>query len=651
MDLGKEAQKYLESNDCRIEQLKSLNDGISEPMSDECICGIFIPAHNEELNIPQLIDCIEKQVFSTSEIEPQNFEVYIVENNSDDNTYTVAREYVKQRKCAIPIRVISATFEKNEKVVGSARRLGADFALYRLANRNKKTSNEFYIASLDADNPIPEQHFYKIVKAFRETNIDTLCGYSTFSPEVFEEGTELRAVADTIHTYYEGLLKRKPLASKLTGQNHAFKAQMYMKIGGYPRWQTVHDTFMGIETERLGGTVGGFDSYIVQNARRMLLNPIEFMTGHAWEKSKMDSEEVNSLIRNSGKKYKEYALEEIKMGITSFIDDRAAELSIGENLDLQDSIYRERCDFFEIAHQNQLEPCILPREDMFCIPWMSALELRDKVKRTVKEELLQKDQERITKCLKDLHYLYIANYGCFKSGGIRKTPDIISIAVNKSDSDWLSWFYKKEEYVLFKEKFFNKKRFLIKLDLEDLEELTIWDPVLVLKCDKNSIPDYYNDFFEIRFYDCIDRQIAVGNKKVKLILKGDKEPDTEFGKPFLLLTNNRLREKEFEFMYQRMDEREKEEYRGFVFYIAEYLAKQLEIQKKNNLERTEVMNQIFGFLVDNFKNEKQYAEYQDLKNDLYAIWNDNEHVKIVAAITKFLSYGKFTTTEEEHEDC
>ena len=37
MYLVQEAQDYLESKDCRIEQLKKLNDNIEEPMSDECI--------------------------------------------------------------------------------------------------------------------------------------------------------------------------------------------------------------------------------------------------------------------------------------------------------------------------------------------------------------------------------------------------------------------------------------------------------------------------------------------------------------------------------------------------------------------------------------------------------------------------------------
>lgn len=651
MYLVQEAQDYLESKDCRIEQLKKLNDNIEEPMSDECICGIFIPAHNEAHNIEQLIDCIEKQVFPTQDIGPQNFEVYIVENNSEDDTRAIALEYVKKKKCQIPIRVLSATFEKNEKVVGSARRLGADFVLYRLINRNNKEANEFYIASLDADNPIPEMHFYKIVKAFREKNIDTLCGYSTFSPDVFEKGTEMRAIADTIHTYYEGLLTRKPLAGKLTGQNHAFKAQMYMQIGGYPRWQTVHDTFMGVETERLGGIVGGFDSYIVQNARRMLLNPIEFMTGHAWEKGKMDSEEVNTLLRNKNKLYGKYNTEEIKMGITSFIDDRAAELSMSEKLDLLESIDSERCDFLKVAGENQLDLSILPDEEMFCVPWMTSLELRSKSRRSEKEALLEKDQEKIEETLRGLRYVYAGNYGCFRAGEAKDVADIVSIAVCKSDKEWIAWFEKNKEYVLYKEKFFNKRRFLKRIDWNNLKELTMWDHVLVLKKGRNHIPDYLNDFFEIRFYDCIDDHFSIGNDKIELILEDLKEPVEELGKPVLLITNNRMREKEFENLYQGMNQGERKRYRAYVCCIARYLAEKLKAEKENHSAKAEVMHEVFGFLTDNFKGEKQYAEYQEMKDFLYAVWNEKESVRVLDAISRFLSHGKIITTEEAHENC
>lgn len=651
MNLLQAAQDYLESKDCRIEQLKKLNANIEDSMSDECVCGIFIPAHNEAHNMELLIDCIENQVFPTQDIGPQNFEVYIVENNSEDDTEAVALEYVKKKKCQIPIRVLSATFEKNEKVVGSARRLGADFALYRLINRNNKTSNEFYIASLDADNPIPKMHFYKIVKAFREKNMDTLCGYATFNPGVFKKGTEMRAIADTIHTYYEGLLIRKPLAGKLAGSNHAFKAQMYMQIGGYPRWQTVHDTFMGVETERLGGVVGGFDSYIVQNARRMLLNPIEFLTGHAWEKSKMDSEEVNTLIRNGNKLYGEYNTEEIKMGITSFIDDRAAELSMSEKLDLLESIDSERCDFLKVADENQLEPSILPNEDMFCVPWMTSLELRSKSKRLEKEALLEKDQEKLKEILRGLRYVYAGNYGCFRTSGAKDVADIVSIAVCKSDKDWIAWFQKNEEYVLYKEKFFNKRRFLKRIDWNNLKELTIWDHILALKKGRNHIPDYQTDFFEIRFYDRIDGCFSVGNDKVELVFKGLEEPVEEFSKPFLLITNNRMREKEFENLYQGMNQGEKERYRTYVCYMARYLAEKLKVEKENNSAKTEVLHKVFGFLTDNFKSEKQFAEYKEMKDFLYAVWNEKKSVQVADAISRFLSHGKIITTEEVHENC
>ena len=560
-------------------------------------------------------------------------------------------EYVKKKKCQIPIRVLSATFEKNEKVVGSARRLGADFVLYRLINRNNKEANEFYIASLDADNPIPEMHFYKIVKAFREKNIDTLCGYSTFSPDVFEKGTEMRAIADTIHTYYEGLLTRKPLAGKLTGQNHAFKAQMYMQIGGYPRWQTVHDTFMGVETERLGGIVGGFDSYIVQNARRMLLNPIEFMTGHAWEKGKMDSEEVNTLLRNKNKLYGKYNTEEIKMGITSFIDDRAAELSMSEKLDLLESIDSERCDFLKVAGENQLDLSILPDEEMFCVPWMTSLELRSKSRRSEKEALLEKDQEKLEETLRGLRYVYAGNYGCFRAGEAKDVADIVSIAVCKSDKEWIAWFEKNKEYVLYKEKFFNKRRFLKRIDWNNLKELTMWDHVLVLKKGRNHIPDYLNDFFEIRFYDCIDDHFSIGNDKIELILEDLKEPVEELGKPVLLITNNRMREKEFENLYQGMNQGERKRYRAYVCCIARYLAEKLKAEKENHSAKAEVMHEVFGFLTDNFKGEKQYAEYQEMKDFLYAVWNEKESVRVLDAISRFLSHGKIITTEEAHENC
>lgn len=319
---SKEYLSFESTNITRLENINREQLGNME-MSDKCLCSIVVPAHNENTNpenrtledkrtnIIKFLEAINNQSFSeNSGLSPQNFEVFIVDNNSTDGTAEAARSWIEKNKPAIPIKVVSIDFSDEEKGVGSARKLGADLEILR-ATRRKGGLGEHYLGGLDSDNSrIPKDHFEKIVQTFRNSDALVLKGEVSNDRTTYEQlvGSEAdeKYLIDALLDFNDFKINFLTEQSKIhnefpsldtSGANHAIKTQWYMRIRGYPPGRTTgEDTYLGRATKALGHGVGFLPSEIVINPRRMLLDPVSYIEGKSWEPQKFldDNDRVRS---------------------------------------------------------------------------------------------------------------------------------------------------------------------------------------------------------------------------------------------------------------------------------------------------------------------------------------------------------------------
>jgi glycosyltransferase involved in cell wall biosynthesis len=108
------------------------------------IISVVIPTYNEEKDIEDLLESLNKQTF-------KNFEVIIVDNYSKDKTI----EIVKRFKRKLNLRIY-----KIKSNVSRARNFGAE------KSRGK------IIVFLDADNIVQEDYLFNIYKSFEP---DAVC--------------------------------------------------------------------------------------------------------------------------------------------------------------------------------------------------------------------------------------------------------------------------------------------------------------------------------------------------------------------------------------------------------------------------------------------------------------------------------------------
>jgi len=106
--------------------------------------SIVIPAYNEEKTIASCLDCIKKLKADFA------FEVIVVDNNSSDNTSSIAESY--------GVKVILET----KQGVGAARKKGTEEAV------------GFFVLHIDADTHLPENYLEEVIKRFESID-DLVC--------------------------------------------------------------------------------------------------------------------------------------------------------------------------------------------------------------------------------------------------------------------------------------------------------------------------------------------------------------------------------------------------------------------------------------------------------------------------------------------
>ncbi len=197
--------------------------------------SIIIPTYNEEKNIGRLLESIERQSF-------KNYEVIVVDSNSEDNTVEIAKRY-------------------NAKVINESRR-GVSIA----KNRGAKEAKGSILYFIDADTELFENTLENIKAAF---DGNTACASGPIYP------LENTGISIRLWYFFNFVILVK--ASKKIGKpsfvtpNLSIRADIFRKVNGFNEsMKTYEDCDLSIRASKYGNMVYSKGIRIKSSARRIL---------------------------------------------------------------------------------------------------------------------------------------------------------------------------------------------------------------------------------------------------------------------------------------------------------------------------------------------------------------------------------------------
>jgi glycosyltransferase involved in cell wall biosynthesis len=243
------------------EYMRDQNLTIDLPLPEPHIqLSVAIPAHNEEVVILRTLEAFNRQ-------SNRNFEVIIVDNNSQDATSAVVEQF--SQTANYPLYVI----KESKQGAGNARRRGMDQAAIR-QSYNRGVS---FIAGTDADSMPTDTWINDIIQAFKTTGVDLLAGnihyYHFLNYPNLAELSYLDKVREATSKFIE---------PRIRGINFAISVESYIKIGGIiqpytpegkPKPGEESSLIEGVL--KLGQPYAYMDSLVYSDPRRFLENLLE----------------------------------------------------------------------------------------------------------------------------------------------------------------------------------------------------------------------------------------------------------------------------------------------------------------------------------------------------------------------------------------
>lgn len=188
------------------------------------IVSVVIPIFNEEKPILSLLKSFEKQT-------SKNFQVICVDNNSSDNTILVIKKC--QKRVYFPLHIV----KENKPGPGNARKKGGEFVLNQLSNSNCHISENYIIATTDADCVVPPCWIQYIENIF--TN-NKKCGIAggphTGSLSIDDKIYKYTGIKNYFEkiAYINQFLATNSIGKiKLSGPNSAMRLIAYKKAHGF----------------------------------------------------------------------------------------------------------------------------------------------------------------------------------------------------------------------------------------------------------------------------------------------------------------------------------------------------------------------------------------------------------------------------------
>ncbi|SHK01005.1 Glycosyltransferase, catalytic subunit of cellulose synthase and poly-beta-1,6-N-acetylglucosamine synthase [Geosporobacter subterraneus DSM 17957] len=196
---------------------------------------ILIPAHNEGKVIGKTLDAMTKIKY------PGELQIYLLDDNSQDETSTIAESYSKLYKNMHHIRVP----------------IGKPKGKSRVLNYGLSISNSEYFAVYDADN-CPEPKALRLLIEAVETFPDAMA--SVGYVKTINEGKNwlTRMISLEFQVFQLLMQSGRWLLFKtgsLTGTNMVVRRTVIEKIGGYDVYALAEDAELTMTITRLGGLI------------------------------------------------------------------------------------------------------------------------------------------------------------------------------------------------------------------------------------------------------------------------------------------------------------------------------------------------------------------------------------------------------------
>ena len=205
---------------------------MSKNKANQPVISVVIPAYNEEVYLPDCLARITKQTFN------QPYEVIVGDNNSTDQTRTIAKQF-------------------GAKVV-IAKQKGYVFA----AIAGVKAARGKFVAMTDADTRVPETWLEKIYQGFQKHPQAVAIG-GTF--QYYDGSTQMRMFIRMLNN-----LHPKLLIASLSGMNMAFKKTAYEAVGGFDQKINLQaDSYLGNKLMKHGKVVLLKNNEVLSSSRRM----------------------------------------------------------------------------------------------------------------------------------------------------------------------------------------------------------------------------------------------------------------------------------------------------------------------------------------------------------------------------------------------
>lgn len=218
---------------------------------------VVVPARNEQAHIAACLGSLRSSVtVVNAEHTSVSVGITVVLNSCTDDTLDIVRDF--------GVRVLTCEADS----VGAARQFGAADAIQRAHHAGVEPA-ELWIACTDADTVVPNGWLHTQIE-FADTGLDAVIGTVTpadVSPEIYESWLrhhDLTEGHDHVH-----------------GANLGFRADVYLRAGGFPdveteedvalvdriraltaRWVATHQNSVLTSGRTTSRVIGGFGSYI-----------------------------------------------------------------------------------------------------------------------------------------------------------------------------------------------------------------------------------------------------------------------------------------------------------------------------------------------------------------------------------------------------
>ncbi|MFZ5932464.1 MAG: glycosyltransferase family A protein, partial [Patescibacteria group bacterium] len=204
---------------------------LENPLSGHVDISIIVPIFNEDAVLPNLLHALENQIY-------RGFELVVVDNGSTDNSLLRLSQFSQKS----PFEIVIIKEEKPG--IGNARKLGLDFAVRRVRNRDKTLFRKHALLLTDAD-VAPPPNWTKVVKE-KLDSLPPSCLSGTHGADpkiekVISRGLGLTYYFNKIPSAIEWLQKAKFGIIKMSGPNASFEIEAYCAGGGMQQKEDVLD--------------------------------------------------------------------------------------------------------------------------------------------------------------------------------------------------------------------------------------------------------------------------------------------------------------------------------------------------------------------------------------------------------------------------